>query len=733
MMTSIEGALPRLAKIDNYEIDSAIGLGRQAITYLARDTTLGGTRVAIKEYFPQAFCERASNGVDVESDPDKLQEFATGASAFHDEGVLLAQVRHPGVVQVLRALWANRTCYLVLEWIEGSTLAEAVESQTWSQQKIGATIQDLVNSLVAAHSKGIFHRDVSPNNVLIRSLNQRPVLIDFGSAGERGGDGRHFVLAGTPGFCPLEQELGLNEQEGPWGDAYSLGALIYFMSSGLVPPRAIDRWLAVKEGNADPLQPLNLVCRHPVSNDMVELVSSLLTLGYRDRPSIDEISQLRTTKRQTGRTGRRSRLVQDGTEFFGLEGEDYDAGDLPEVGHIIKERFRLDAALATGGMGSVFVATDLQRLRAKDKDTEIAIKFLNPELVNNDAAFTSLQREAKHAQALQHPNIINVYDFDSDGDHVFLTMELVRGETLTSVLGRTSRFPVADASKWLGQLLGAVAYAHEQGITHADLKSDNVLISEAGVVKILDFGISRAAECDPALERDGLRGLTRAYAAPALLQGARVTPADDVYALGCVIFELLSGHMPFGPVNALEAARTGQTPARPPGLTRMQWRALRKALELHEGNRFANSVEFLSAWRRPDYLVRAGWVAASTAAAVLFLSLFINDMRSYLIQKSFTADTLEEFGKYLADGSEHLQYGTYVNAARAYLDALRLDPYSSVARDGLARAIPELGTEPDSATKAEILDSLRNEVVADERLKDRLRDRATIVELLEAN
>ena len=170
---------------------------------------------------------------------------------------------------------------------------------------------------------------------------------------------------------------------------------------------------------------------------------------------------------------------------------------------VLKNRFILERVLGAGGMGVVYRAKDLLKVEAKDRDPYVAIKVLGEEFKSHPEAFIALQRESRKTQRIAHPNIVNVYDFDKDGDTVFMTMEYLEGTPLDKLIKkyRSTGLPVADSMQILEGICAALAYAHGQNIIHSDLKPGNIFVTNQNLAKVFDFGIARAvAKAELALQ-----------------------------------------------------------------------------------------------------------------------------------------------------------------------------------------------------------------------------------------
>jgi predicted Ser/Thr protein kinase len=305
------------------------------------------------------------------------------------------------------------------------------------------------------------------------------------------------------------------------------------------------------------------------------------------------------------------------------------------VGDTLNGRFVLEECIGFGGMGTVYKALDLRKLEASDRHPYIAIKVLNVQFQGHPKSLIALQREARKAQTLAHANIVQVYDFDRDGAMVYVTMEYLAGKSLGQLL-RAPDFralPFEEAMKIVRGMGKALDYAHEHGFVHCDFKPANVILTDTGGVKVIDFGISRVfqkAEEAPdvtVFDPGSLGALTPAYASPEMLENREPDPRDDIYALGCITYELLTGRHPFNRLSATQARDAGLRPQRPHGLGHRQWRALRCALAFQREARTASVSRFLqdigaqNAWRRPPVLIGVGIAAAAAAVVLVALRL----------------------------------------------------------------------------------------------------------------
>ncbi len=275
----------------------------------------------------------------------------------------------------------------------------------------------------------------------------------------------------------------------------------------------------------------------------------------------------------------------------------------PLIGHTLDEKYRLESRLGIGGMGTVYRARHLLI------DRPVAVKVLNPRFVEDDAARTRFRREAKAAGRLQHTNAVTVTDFGQSQDgYVYLVMELLEGRTLREVLAKEAPLDTARAVSLMLQASAAVAAAHEAGIIHRDLKPANIFIVQhsevPAVVKVLDFGIAKLAA--DSLDDDDHKTLTQVgamigtprYMSPEQCDGADLTPAADVYSLGVILYEMLTGTVPFSGSTPLSIAlkHTSETPRSPRDFVSSIPSALEqvvlRTLEKKPEDRPANAAEF---------------------------------------------------------------------------------------------------------------------------------------------
>ena len=262
----------------------------------------------------------------------------------------------------------------------------------------------------------------------------------------------------------------------------------------------------------------------------------------------------------------------------------------------LADRYRIERELGQGGMATVFLAEDLKH------DRKVALKVLKPEL----AAVLGAERfvvEIKTTAALQHPHILPLFDSGTADRFLFYVMPYVAGESLRDRLRREKQLPVADAIRIASEVAGALDYAHRNGVIHRDIKPENVLLHD-GQALVADFGIALAASRAGGgrMTETGLSLGTPHYMSPEQAMGEReITARSDVYALGCVLYEMLAGEPPFtGATSAAVLARQVTSPPPPlrtvcAGVPDNVERAVLRALAKRPADRFRTAAEFASA------------------------------------------------------------------------------------------------------------------------------------------
>ncbi len=276
-------------------------------------------------------------------------------------------------------------------------------------------------------------------------------------------------------------------------------------------------------------------------------------------------------------------------------------------GSIVDKRYRVLRRIGSGGMADVWLAEDAHLQR------QVALKVLHSRFLQDQQFVSRFQREAEHAAGLQHPNIVAVFDRGQEDGVNYIAMRYVEGPTLKELIERG--LTPAQAAALVRQVLEGARFAHRNGIVHRDLKPQNVIVDEEGKAVVTDFGIARAGVSD--ITQTGSVMGTPQYLSPEQAQGFEVTPVSDLYSVGVILYEALTGRVPFEGESAVAVAmkQVSETPQRPSSINPQVWPALdavvMRALEKEPGQRFQSADAFIAAL---DQAMREPGAAGGTAA-----------------------------------------------------------------------------------------------------------------------
>ncbi|HSD77532.1 MAG TPA: protein kinase, partial [Solirubrobacteraceae bacterium] len=267
------------------------------------------------------------------------------------------------------------------------------------------------------------------------------------------------------------------------------------------------------------------------------------------------------------------------------------------TGQVIAGRYELSSRLGVGGMSTVHLAFD-RRL-----ERQVAIKLLAEHLADDSQFVTRFRREALSVAQLVHPNIVQVFDFGIDeaaGSH-YIVMEYVRGRSGAELLREHGHLPVDETLAIVTQACRGLEYAHRNGVVHRDVKPGNLLRAEDGTVKLADFGIAKALYEESSITQVGSVLGTAAYLAPEQAHGEPAGPRADLYALGVVTYQFLSGRLPYEASSLTELALKQQSEVPPrldhlvPGVTPELAGAVERALAIEAADRFGSAEELRAA------------------------------------------------------------------------------------------------------------------------------------------
>lgn len=260
------------------------------------------------------------------------------------------------------------------------------------------------------------------------------------------------------------------------------------------------------------------------------------------------------------------------------------------IGQIVGN-YKIEEKLGEGGMGAVYKGVDTML------DREVAIKVLRPELTSQTAVVERFRSEAVTLAKLNHPNIATLFSLFRNGNELFMVLEYVRGETLDNILQRRGALPAEEAIPVFSQVLDGIDHAHDLGIVHRDIKPANMMLTEKGTLKVLDFGIARLLGSARMTRAGNIIG-TLEYMAPEQVKGQETDGRSDIYALGMMLYEVLTGKLPFQTENEFELMmlQTEKMPQSPreinPAIPEEVEEAIMKAIQKNPDDRFQTAGEF---------------------------------------------------------------------------------------------------------------------------------------------
>jgi serine/threonine protein kinase len=542
---------------DTYRIYDEIGQGSVATVYLAKDLERN-RMVALKIIHPE------------------LAKESPFARRFQREAKLLTKLDSPHIIRVLDYGSYEGVDFIALEYMEGRTLSAILEEEGALEVEWALSLaRQVAQGLAHADQAGVVHRDIRPANIMVAPSGLAKIM-DLGLA--RGADLSRLTatgVLGSPQYLSPEQAEG--KEADIRSDIYSLGVTLFEMLTGQRPYEADST--------------VDIVLKH-----LQEPVLSLREFNEEIPGEVDELVKRCLAKAPEERFQTPGELIEaiDGA-LRGSEGKTPPGMEAALVGQTLGQ-YRLVDRIGRGGMATVYKAYQ------PSLDRYVAVKVLPTYLAHDPDFATRFRREARAIAKLNHPRILPVHDFGQEGELSYIVMRYVEGGTLKKILGQPLALDrVVDIIVQVGD---ALDYAHQQGIIHRDVKPANVLLDRGKWALLSDFGLAKMAAASVQLTKTGVGLGTPAYMSPEQAQGKPVDAQSDIYSLGIMLFEMLTGQVPFDadtPLAVLIKHLTAPLPlprAVNPDIPEPVERVILKAVAKAPEDRFQRVSEMVEALKR---------------------------------------------------------------------------------------------------------------------------------------
>ena len=551
-----------------YEILKMLGEGGMGTVYKAKDRELDRL-VALKVIRP----EYANH-------PETIRR-------FKQELILARQVTHRNVIRIFDLGIADSFKFITMDYVEGRDLSKILSDKGKFSVSDGCEIvRQICSGLEAAHSEGVVHRDLKPQNIMLDAQG-RVFLMDFGLARsmELVGMTRTGALIGTPTYMSPEQARG--EKADVRTDVFALGVIFYELLTGKRPykdePMMATLVRRTKELATPPSQ-VDSSIPEPISDIVMKCLQIKTDLRYQSAEEI--LRDLNLILPAQSSSGQSASML--GPQAF-------------SSGSFFGPRYRIESLLGEGGMGKVYKAQDGELRRT------VALKLVRPELASDPSSMDRLKQEILLASKVSHKNILRIHDLGDVGGLKFISMAFVDGRDLHQIISAEGQLPVPRAVRITRQLCLALEAAHSEGVIHRDLKPQNVLVDQEDQVFVSDFGLAKSLEVHASMMTStGEVNGTPRYMSPEQVESGPVDHRSDLYSLGLILYEMVTADLPFESDSVLQAMyqRVTQSPKSPktlnPDLPDYLVNIIMRCLEKDSAQRYQHARDILVDLDRAD-------------------------------------------------------------------------------------------------------------------------------------
>ncbi len=472
------------AKISHYQVLRQLGEGGMGEVYLAEDLNLR-RRAALKILTPK-----------YSSDPSFQARFKLEAQAA-------ANLNHPNIVTIYEIGEYEGRSFIAMEYVPGESLRTRITREKLSVRQVLDIVLQICDGMAVAHGAGIVHRDLKPANILINA-DGKVKIVDFGLAKVLGASKltKSGIMMGTLPYMSPEQVRG--EELDHRSDIFSMGVVLYELLTRDLPFQGESEYVVMNSIVSQEPRPL-AVYNPDIPPGLQDIINTALAKDLRKR--YQQIEELAAALKSV------------------------------EVTETTFKNYRLLKKLGAGGMGEVYLAEDMELGR------KVALKFLSEQYTANSEFKARFKREAQLAAKLNHPNIVTIYEVGEHQNRSYIAMEYIEGEALNDCIAR-AKLPLKEALDLMAQICAGMSKAHRAGIAHRDIKPANILINLDGQAKILDFGLAKMQGVS-GLTKSGTMMGTVSYMSPEQVKGESLDLRSDIFSLGVVLYELLTGDLPF--------------------------------------------------------------------------------------------------------------------------------------------------------------------------------------------